>query len=273
MKIITNYYTPSYKSTRIKQFDKAGRVINCHYTNFNRADTNWSKLARFLDERFREQDRVKINLFGCSDNSDGYTLAMNLIRELGINAKKFFPIEASNLSENIINENKNGRILLHSRDLEYTNSLKMGGFYERDLNSPSQIMQGIEFYPHIVNPKLRNLIHFSTSDLRKASKEQDFSNQVVSFRNGWAFNTLEEQDEISKNLYKNSNSKTLIIIGQSDLFKSDASDALQRNGFKGIKSEVFAGGETDYPSDLIGTPKAPAEYKKFILFEKRGIYV
>lgn len=149
----------------------------------------------------------------------------------------------------------------------------MGGFYERDLNSPSQIMQGIEFYPHIVNPKLRNLIHFSTSDLRKASKEQDFSNQVVSFRNGWAFNTLEEQDEISKNLYKNSNSKTLIIIGQSDLFKSDASDALQRNGFKGIKSEVFAGGETDYPSDLIGTPKAPAEYKKFILFEKRGIYV
>ena len=148
----------------------------------------------------------------------------------------------------------------------------MGGFYERDLNSPSQIMQGIEFYPHIVNPKLRNLIHFSTSDLRKASKEQDFSNQVVSFRNGWVFNTLEEQDEISKNLYKNSNSKTLIIIGQSDLFKSNASDALQRNGFKGIESEVFAGGETDYPSDLIGTPKTPAEFEKFIK-KKKEVYM
>lgn len=273
MKIMNNYHTPSYQSTRIKEFDKAGRVINCHYTNFNRADTNWSKLAKFLDNRYKEEQKVKINLFGCSDNSDGYTLVMNLIKVLGDGAKKFFPIEASDLSENIIRENKNGNILLHSRDLEYINKLGMSGFYERDLTKPDQIMQGIEFYPYRVKAELRKLVEFSAADLKQISKIRDFSNQVVSFRNGWAFNSLEVQDEIAKNLYQNSNNKTLVIIGQSDLFKSDASDALQRNGFKGIKSEVFAQGETNYPSNLVGTPNTPPKFPEFILFEKRGIYV
>ena len=76
------------------------------------------------------------------------------------------------------------------------------------------------------------------------------------------------QNEVTKNLSKNSNKKTLCAIGQSDLFKSNASEFFQRNGFKGIESDVFAAGETNYPSVSIGMPAEKSTYPEFILFEK-----
>ena len=42
-----SYQTPSFKSMRRKTLDKLGNVINCNYTNFNRKDIDWAKLANF----------------------------------------------------------------------------------------------------------------------------------------------------------------------------------------------------------------------------------
>ena len=69
---------------------------------------------------------------------------------------------------------------------------------------------------------------------------------------------------------KNSDEKTLIVIGQSDLFKSDANRALQDNGFTGIESEIFNPSETDYPSETIGKPLVKSNYLEFLLFEKKN---
>ena len=266
-------YNQTFTSTRKSQLDSFGRVINCHYTNLNRADTNWSKYAQLLNDRFQNQDKVKINLFGCSDNSDGYTLVMNLIKELGSKAKKFFPISASDISQEIIKDNNDSKIMLHSKDLEYIKKMGMSSMFERDFNEPVQIMRGIEFFPHKVKPELRDKFEFTVKDITQETQREDFSNQVVSFRNGWAFNTLDNQNEIAKNLSKHSDKNTLVMIGQSDLYKSGASDALQRNGFQGIESDVYTAAETNYPSDLIGTPKTKPVYPEFILFEKRGKHV
>lgn len=266
-----NHYTkPTFTSTRVRQLDELGNVIFCNYTNMNRADTNWSKLARFLYERFKNPDRVKLNMFGCSDGSDAYTLAINLIKELGNKARKFFPIYASDIAKTVVKEAQERKILLHERDLEFLRKIGAYTYFERDYAKPMQIMRGIEFYPHKVKPVLADTVEFSVKDVRESSALQDFSNQFVSFRNGWAYNTLEKQEQIAKNLFNNSNKKTIVMIGQSDLFKSGASDALQRNGFSGIKSEIFTEAETNYPSNLIGTPETKALYPEFILFEKGG---
>ena len=71
-----------------------------------------------------------------------------------------------------------------------------------------------------------------------------------------------------KNLAKNSNEKTLCLIGQSDLFKSNACEFFQCNKFKGIESEIFTKAETDYPSVSIGMPAQKSKHPEFILFEK-----
>lgn len=114
---------------------------------------------------------------------------------------------------------------------------------------------------------MRKCVNFSVENINDKVKKQDFYNQIVMFRNGWTFNDLNTQNEIAKNLNYASNENTLILIGQSDLFKSGASDFLQQNGFRGIKSDVYTEKETDYPSETMGQPKNRPAFSEFILFQ------
>lgn len=260
----------SFGSLRMRTYDKMGNVINCNYTNLNRTDINWGKYVKFLQDRFDKQQKVKINLFGSSDCSDGYTLILNLMKVLGENAKKFFPILVSDISEPVMKKVNDGKIQLHSRDMEFLKRVNALDLFERDLKEKVRVYNEIEFVPYIVKEPLRNKILPSVKDVRKSVREEDFSDSVFVFRNGWTFNTLEEQNRIASDLFEHSNEKTLVTIGQSDLFKSNASEYLQKNGFRGIKSEIFTNAETDYPSKSIGLPLKKSSYPEFVLFEKRG---
>ena len=257
-----------YAVDRCSQQCESGDLMFCHYTRIARADYNWKKLPELLNDRFEKQDKVTVNLHGGSDGSDGYTFIINAMHTLGEKAKKFFPVLSSDISPDIIKGAQEGKILLSQKDLDYLHKQDALKYFERDLNEPPQIQRDVELFPFKVKPELRDKIEFSVKDVRRAVKEEDFSDSVFLFRNGWGFNTIAEQNEIAENLYKNSNKKTLIGIGQSDLFKSDASDALQRNNFKGVETDVFTFGETDYPAEFIGTPKSKPLYKSFGFFEK-----
>jgi len=261
-------YNFGFKSTRERVTDSLGRVINCHYTNMNGVDVNWIKLAAMLGKRFKGLPQVRINIFGSSDASDAYTLAIALRYMFGRGALKFFPFEASDISQDLINKSNRGEILLHDKDLEFLETMNSSHLFSRDYTKPIQKMRGIDFYPHRVEDVLRNAVNFSVKDVRKEAKTHDFSNQVFIFRNGWTFMDLESQNQITKDLAINSNHKTLFMIGQSDLFKSNACEFFQRNGFRGIKSDVFTCAGRDYPSISIGMPKEKSKYPEFILFEK-----
>lgn len=274
MKVSNNSpHKTQFGSLRMRTYDKMGNVVNCHYTNLNRADINWGKYAQFLNDRFEGQNKVKINLLGSSDCSDGYTLILNLIKVLGDKAKKFFPILVSDISEPVVKKVNDGKIQLHSRDIDFLKKMNALEFFEKDNSENVQVFNGIEFVPYTVKEPLRNRIQASVKDVRKAVKEEDFSDSVFIFRNGWTFNTLDEQNEIAKDLYRHSNEKTLVTIGQSDIFKSNASEYLQKNGFKGIETDIYTKAETDYPSKSVGLPLQKSTYPEFILFEKRGKYV
>lgn len=259
-----------FSSLRMRTYDEMGNVINCHYTNMNRGDINWGKYAQFLNDRFEGLNKVKINLMGNSDCSDGYTLILNLIKVLGDKAKKFFPILVSDISKPVVKKVNDGKIQLHNRDIEFLKRMNALDFFEKDFSEKTQIFNGIELVPHIVKEPLRNKIQVSVKDVRKAVKEEDFSDSVFIFRNGWTFNTLDEQNEIAKDLYRHSNEKTLVTIGQSDIFKSNASEYLQKNGFKGIETDIYTKAETDYPSKSVGQPVQKSTYPEYILFEKWG---
>ncbi len=265
---INNYYQ-SFRSTREHIVNSAGKAINCHYTNFNRTDINWSKFAEFMAQRFANKPEIKINLFGCSDGSEVYTL-MLAIKSLPQKIAEKFKIFASDISEKMIMTAKNGEILLHDNDIAFLEKNNAMEFFAEDAKSDIKIMRGENFYPHIVKEDLRKNIEYSTKDVRKAAESENFSGEVFMFRNGWTYNTLEEQDKIAKNLNKNCDEKTLVVIGQSDLFKSDANRALQDNGFKGIETDVFNPSETDYVSDTIGQPIVKCNYPEFLLFEKKN---
>lgn len=261
-----NAYT--FKSTRQRVTDELGRVVNCHYANFNRADVSWKDLVMLLRDRFLYLNKVKVNMFGCSDASDGYTFIIYLKKYLGELASKFLPLEASDISTEIIEKAKKGEILLHDKDLQFLKSMEAQDLFVRDYEKPVETMRGIDFYPYKVKPELRKCINFSVKDVRTEAAKNDFSDEVFMFRNGWTFIDLESQNEVVKNLSKHSNPLSLFMIGQSDLFKSNACEFFQRNSFRGIESDVFTRAETDYPSNTIGMPKEKSKFPEFILFEK-----
>ena len=209
-------------------------------------------------------------MFGCSDGSDVYTLIINLLNELKENAKNFFPVLASDISKPLIDDLNAGKIYLHSRDIEFIEKNGVKELFTRNPEERTREMFGIEFVPYKVNDFLKSKLHALVKDVREASGVEDFAGSVFAFRNGWTFNTLDEQNRIAANFYKNSDTDTLGIIGQSDLFKSNASEFLQRNGFQGIESDIFTRKETDYPSKSIGMPPVRSDYPEFLLFEKRG---
>ena len=265
---INNYY-PNFQSTREHIVNSAGKAINCHYTNMNRTDLDWNKFAKFLADRFNREKEIKINLFGCSDGSEVYTL-MLAIKKLPQEIANKFKIFASDISEKMIKTAKNGEILLHDKDLNFLEQNNGMEYFLLDSDKEVKEMRGIKFYPYSVRDDLTKSISYSVKDVREAVRSEDYSSQVFMFRNGWTYNTLDEQDKIAKNLRKNSDEKTLVVIGQSDLFKSDANRALQDNGFKGIESEIFNPSETDYPSETIGKPLVKSNYPDFLLFEKKN---
>ncbi len=270
MKVANNVCSrPVFTSTMTHVYDASGNIINCHYTKINRRDINWGKFPVLLSNRYCKQERVPVNLFGSSDGSDVYTLIINLMKTLGNKAKKFFPILASDISPETVKAANESRILLTAQDLDYIQKMDADRFFERDYNEKVQVMREVKFFPFKVKNELRDKVDFSVQDVRKAVKENNFSDSVFMFRNGWGFNTLEEQNEIAKSLYENSNCKTLVGIGQSNLYKSGASDALQRNNFKGIETDVFTFFETDYPAQYVGTPKTKPVFKEFGFFEKK----
>ena len=264
---INHKYHTSFQSTREHIVNSAGKAINCHYTNLNRTDIDWNKLVKFLAQRFINEKEIKINLFGCSDGSEVYTL-MLAIKNLPQKIADKFKIFASDISEKMIKSAKKGEILLHEKDINFLKEVNGLQYFTPDTQKEIKEMRGIKFFPHTVKDEFKRNIEYSTKDVRIASEKENFAGEVFIFRNGWTYNTLEEQNKIAHNLKNNSDKKTLIIIGQSDLFKSDANRALQDNGFKGIESDIFTATETDYPSETIGKPTKKCTYPEFILFEK-----
>ena len=265
---VKNKYFINFQSTREHIVNSAGKAINCHYTNLNRIDIDWNKLVKFLVQRFNKEKQIKINLFGCSDGSEVYTL-MLAIKKLPQNIVNKFKIFASDISEKMIQTAKNGEIFLHDKDISFLKQVDGLKYFIPDSGKEIKNMRGINFYPYIVKKELKEKVEYSTKDVRISSEKENFAGEVFMFRNGWTYNTLAEQEGIAKNLKKNSDGKTLIIIGQSDLFKSDANRLLQDNGFKGVKSDIFMPTETDYPSDTVGKPIEKCNYPEFILFEKK----
>ena len=124
MKVLpTNKAYINFRSTREHIVNSAGKAINCHYTNLNRTDLDWNKFAEFLADRFGKEKEIRINLFGCSDGSEVYTL-MLAIKKLPQAFVNKFKIFASDISEKMIQSVKKGEIFLHDIRLKMFENLQ-----------------------------------------------------------------------------------------------------------------------------------------------------
>ena len=110
----------NFQSTNRKYTDYKGDPFGC-FTMFFRDDLNWEKLSEFELEHFKKKDEVNVVMFASSDGSEAYSkiisLLENTIEQKKPQAKKFFPIHAFDVDDEIVKTAKSGYIRATNYDL------------------------------------------------------------------------------------------------------------------------------------------------------------
>ena len=91
----SNIQNPLFTSNKRERGIKEDGTLNRNTTSFFRNDLIWGDFADLLIDKYKNENKVNVYCYACSDGSEPYSVAMLLISRLGLEgAKKFFPIIA-----------------------------------------------------------------------------------------------------------------------------------------------------------------------------------
>ena len=193
--------------------ENENKILYRNSTRLFRDDICWNMLVKYIT---KNEKAKKIYCYACSDGSEPYSLALALISKLGYkNAEKFFPIIAKDKDNYIIDKANSGFINITQEDklrLAALTKIHVKEFMEMS-NSPS-LNDAYSVYK--VHDKLRKCVDFSTGDLVTDSKSLNFDNAVLMFRNVWPYLDEAAQRQLIRNLSKNFNNTSSLVIGGFD---------------------------------------------------------
>ncbi len=193
------------------------KVLCANYTCFFRDDIYWRGLGEMLDKLFPNKDeKVNVYNFACSDGSEAYSLAISLIEQLGEEgAKRFFPIKASDVDEELVDIANGRKILAKESDINAINYMTEGNFskYFRVMN---KLQRGVYLEPTEV---LKNAVEFSSKDIEDGLDEIESSNSLILCRNFWRYLSKDKLVRVAQKLYENTDKSSKIIIGDFDMVR------------------------------------------------------
>lgn len=180
-----------------------------------------------LIKKYKNAEKVNIYCYACSEGAEPFSLAMLLLKTLkdqGIKDiqkefKKFFPIIASDIDEEILKNPKQGIIKLSRSDIKRIETIlgkDYSDFIEFDNN-----FQYSDFHKEWVcngkiKPILKDKVIFKTADIRSDILNIKGNNNVILCRNFWTHLLKTDQQELAKNLFKNIGENSMCIIGEHD---------------------------------------------------------
>lgn len=208
----------SFKSNGNLVKDAYGRILYSNYSYFFREDLDWGNFINILLKKYKNVDKVNIYNYSCSDGSEPISLAMLLIKNLGAKkAKKFFPIQASDINEEILKNPRQGIVTLWEKDL---NSIKSKLNYSDYITITSEAelknLSRDKIYTGQTTPLLKDKIIYNTKDITKDIANIERDNSVVICRNFWPYIKKKERLELAKNLSNRLNNNSMCVIGSFD---------------------------------------------------------
>ena len=248
---INNYQYMNYKPA--PSFGRSGRnyitkegldmsTVTCPF----RSDVDWLSLAKFELRNFKDKNKVNIIQFASSDGSEAYTQIMSLL-ECGnyIKTKKFFPIKAYDIDEDIVKAAQSGLINLHAVD-ECDVAENCRNFSRYFFDTPQKLYIPDNFCDNIdkcyktyrVAPTLTNKVIFNKGDIFKILPNiEDNSNTVILCRNMLAYFPEQKIIDTINIIKQRLKSGSLFITGALDKNKVDY--YIRQSGFEEIMKHVF----------------------------------
>lgn len=227
---------PSFASNARAARDENGKFLHNNTTNFFRIDLEWDKYTDFLIEKYKDQNKVDVYCYACSDGTEPYSLAMMLITKLGFEgAQKFFPIKARDIDDYYFEKLKKGEIAVNNSDLEKIKK-KTNGNTLFIVPTKNDFWEGnTQKIISKINPKLKNTVIFQKGDLREDIKTLPKSNCVLMFRNAWSYlKDNEDRAKLLKDIHNQLDETSVFVSGSHDIIrpKEKFEHYLAQNKFK-----------------------------------------
>lgn len=270
--IYTAPYLDSLITLANSKKDKKGVIVS-NYTTFFRNDFPWDNISDILFESY-PFGKVNIHNYACSDGSEAYSLAISLIENLGEEeAKRFFPIKASDVDGEVIDFANSGKILASLDDMrKICNHIKdgnIGKYFDFKKTGCTT---------WILSPKkiLRDNVEFECCDISDGLKSiNKDENNVILCRNFWKYLSTDKIAYISRELKKIASANSKIIIGNFDRdYKEDIPYFLKELGFeqenpdekyKNVLTIKNSGKESEYLQNALNWLKfINLNYEEFI---------
>lgn len=236
----------NFQSTNRRYTDYKGDSFGC-YTMFFRDDINWEKLSEFELEHFKKKDKVNVVMFASSDGSEAYSkiisLLENPIERKKHQAKKFFPIHAFDVDDEIVKTAKSGFIKATNYDLgeiisrtnEYTDYFQKS---EEKINIANDTAQANLVLK--AKAALTDRVKFNKGDMfREIRKIKDNSNTILMCRNILGYFLNDKIEEFIKLVAEFLKRDSLFVIGDYDHEYIDIGKIIEQYNFKKVLKNVY----------------------------------
>ena len=237
------YKAPVFTSTMRVYNDKGGNEIGTHSRMF-RNDMNWTWLANMEYELFKDKDKVNIVQYAASDGSEAYTQIISLLEYLGEkDSKKFFPIKAYDIDEEVVNAAKSGLLNIHENEYPLFKKNRLCPekyFFDTDqkLEIKNETLLGTKTFK--VNPNLTKRVNFELADMFELIKIlKDKSNTVLLCRNILPYFEVPKIQEFLNLAGQHLKSGSLLAIGDLESLCKTVTENINNNGFMCIMKNVF----------------------------------
>ena len=166
----TGRRAPAFQSIIRNVKDSEGNIKNSNTTCFFRQDLHWNELATYMDNKYRNSEKVNIYSYGCSDGSEPMSMAVLLNERFKFNARKYFPIMAKDNDDFILDKIRSSCTRMYFRDIDaviHYSQNNLGKYFVIDNQLP-------ENESMIVHPsyETKSKIRYSKADVIKDVLDQ-----------------------------------------------------------------------------------------------------
>lgn len=228
---------------RVKPLQEGqSKLFNIHgrnYTCFAREDLPWRDFGKYLQTRYAPYKKVNIYQYASSSAEETYSIKMMLNNVFHEKAKKFYPIIAKDIDEDIVTSNK-----LHQQIgtmLQFDDCMRIVGTLGLNPDEASQYFSTKSVNPKsnalclfVLNPEMAKDIEFECANILKDVDSIDSNHPSIVFcRNVWPYIKEEEYEKYAQKLYEKLAPGSIVVIGDYDYANRHPMfpDVLENAGF------------------------------------------
>lgn len=223
--------------------DSCGQEFGC-YTTFFRTDLHWDQLSNYEMKHFKDKKNVNILMFAASDGSEAYSKIISLMENFGKGCKKFFPIKAYDIDEEITKAAKSGLVSADAADIaEIASRCDDYTKYFQKVEDRIDIRDDFlkKYFKFLkANENLTKNVVFNQGDMFKKIKElKDNSNTILMCRNILGYFLDDKVEQFVELAEKYLKKDSLFIIGDFDNAFASTNSIIEKHNFVKVFRNVF----------------------------------